>query len=29
MQQFFEFLLLEEEIDRSPMDRIPQPRTPR
>jgi integrase/recombinase XerC len=28
LQQFFKFLLVEEEIDRSPMDRVRQPKTP-
>jgi site-specific recombinase XerD len=29
LQQFFKFLLGEEEITRSPMERVPQPKTPR
>jgi integrase/recombinase XerC len=28
LQQFFKFLLIEEEIERSPMERVPQPKTP-
>ncbi|MET8040658.1 tyrosine-type recombinase/integrase [Micromonospora sp. NPDC005215] len=28
LQQFFKWLLVEEEIDRSPMDRVRQPKTP-
>jgi integrase/recombinase XerC len=28
LQQFFKWLLAEEEIDRSPMERVPQPKTP-
>jgi integrase len=28
LQQFFKWLLLEDEIDRSPMDRVRQPKTP-
>jgi site-specific recombinase XerC len=29
LQQFFRWLVNEEEIDRSPMDRVPQPKTPK